>query len=83
MDVHAYMCFDVRVAVSDPREVSPAAHQSLNIAVLYTVLHSFSKKSINSWNTGQDMDVMFLCGTVEVKWNNLGFICQWQDLQLG
>lgn len=47
MDVHAYMCFDVRVAVSDPREVSPAAHQSLNIAVLYTVLHSFSKKSIN------------------------------------
>lgn len=47
MDVHAHMCFDVRVAVSDPRKVPPAAHQSLNIAVLYTVLHSFSKKSIN------------------------------------
>lgn len=57
MDKHAYVCFDVRIAVSDPREVSPTAHQSLNIAVLYAVLHSFFKKSIDPWNTRQNMDV--------------------------
>lgn len=69
MDKHAYVCFDVRIAVSDPREVSPTAHQSLNIAVLYAVLHSFFKKSIDPWNARQDMDVsvrklnkLFLCG---------------------
>lgn len=42
------MSFDVCIGVGDSRQVSPTTHQSLNITVLYTVLHCRFKKSIDA-----------------------------------
>lgn len=49
------MCFDVHIAASDTREESPAAHQGLNVAVLYAALYSLSEKNVDPWNKRQLM----------------------------
>ena len=67
----AYMCFDVRVGVGDSGEVSPAALQSLNVAVLYTVLHSFFKKSIDAWNIQNKHHKV----KHQLNWNNVSSNC--------
>lgn len=41
------MCFNVRICVGYSRQVSSPAHQSLNVTVLYTVLHSFFEESVD------------------------------------
>lgn len=41
------MCLDVWISVGDSGEVSPTAHQRLNIAVLHTLLYCVFEEGVD------------------------------------
>lgn len=52
-----YVCFHVSVCVGYSRQVSPPAHQGLNVTVLSTVPHGVFEERVDPWKTGAQVCV--------------------------